>query len=99
MSLLLQELFSANVEASGSRIHIDGRANARRRDLENPWPIVDVPRGVLGIVRQKHVGAGIRCYMAVKMGYEADVCHSPFVHPRHKANASTSADVPNWTFP
>jgi hypothetical protein len=39
MSLLLQELLSAKVEASGSRIHADERVSDRRLDLENPWPI------------------------------------------------------------
>ena len=39
MSLLLQELFSAKVEVSGSRIHADGRVSDRRLDLENLWPM------------------------------------------------------------
>ena len=39
MSLLLQELFSAKVEASGSRVHEDKRVSDRRRESENPWPM------------------------------------------------------------
>jgi len=39
MSLLLQELFSAKVEASGSRIHADERVSDRRLDAENQRPM------------------------------------------------------------
>jgi hypothetical protein len=41
MSLLLQELFSAKVDASGSRIHADELVSDRRLDWENPWPMAD----------------------------------------------------------
>lgn len=33
MSLLVQELFSAKVEISGSRLHVYGQANAGRRNM------------------------------------------------------------------
>ena len=46
MSLLLQELFSAKVEASGSRIHEDERVSDRILDWENPWPMVGDELGV-----------------------------------------------------
>ena len=42
MSLLLHELFSAKVEASGSSIHDDGRVKVRRQDLANLWSMVGV---------------------------------------------------------
>jgi len=39
MSLLVQELFSAKVETSGSRFHVDGQVNAGRRNIKDIWPM------------------------------------------------------------
>ena len=38
MSLLVQELFAAKVETSGSRLHVFGQANAGRQSMEDIWP-------------------------------------------------------------
>ncbi len=83
MSLLLQKLFSAKVEASGSRTHVDGRVNSRRRDLENLWPIA-VCRGGVTTVR----GAGrkhLEFIWVLKM-VQADTPHA--VHPSQKTNVN-----------